>query len=440
MKQSGRDKRNYIIIGLCAIVAIMAVGFAAFSQQLTINSTSEVTSTWDVHIKEGGVSYKNAVDATSTLAEKTSNLVATFACNLTTPGTSTISYDVVVENKGSLNAKLDSIELTGGNDAIAVVTSPTNASLSTSPIILAPNDETTITVTVSYNDINTVPTGDGLRTNIVAKLNFSQTSDAPVPAVQTYTFAGQTVELATEGDGLYDNGDGTYTYKGANPANYLSFAGNTWRILGIDSTGIKIISDEAIDLTGYSGVGSTSTSGRFDSQGLRDSSSNGAGGTYCSQGSYGCNIWSKDYAPFGDYTNGSKTGTVLLDSELKMYLNGTYYTSTLNSNTNIVEGTYNVGPYNNESSYTWTGKVALLTAPEYNAAGGKTSYLKKSYDWWLLSPSAYSSYSVYCVRAFGSIINNDAGYHYGVRPVLYLSSNITLTGTGTDTSNAFTII
>ena len=27
----------------------------------------------------------------------------------------------------------------------------------------------------------------------------------------------------------------------------------------------------------------------------------------------------------------------------------------------------------------------------------------------------------------------------GVRPVLYLSSNITLTGTGTDSSNAFTI-
>ncbi|MBR3898402.1 MAG: hypothetical protein IKJ43_03890 [Bacilli bacterium] len=176
MRQSQRIKRNYIIGGLCAVVAIMTVGFAAFSQSLTINSTSEVTSTWDVHIKDNGVSYKNAINATSTLAEKTSNLVATFACNLTTPGTSTISYDVVVENKGSLKAKLDSIELTGGNDAISVVTSPTNDSLSTSPIVLAPNDETTITVTVSYNNINTQPTGDGLRTNIIAKLNFSQTN------------------------------------------------------------------------------------------------------------------------------------------------------------------------------------------------------------------------------------------------------------------------
>ncbi len=185
MRQSQRDKRTYLIIGLCAVLVVMVVGFAAFSQQLQINGTSEISSNWDVHIKNNGVSYKDAVDATSTLAEKTSNLVATFACNLITPGKSTISYDVVVENKGTLNAKLDSINLTGGNSAIAVVTSPTNASLSTSPIVLAPNDETTITVTVSYNDINNQPTGSGLTTNITAQLNFSQTNDSPAPATPT---------------------------------------------------------------------------------------------------------------------------------------------------------------------------------------------------------------------------------------------------------------
>ena len=183
---------------------------------------------------------------------------------------------------------------------------------------------------------------------------------------------------------------------------------------------------------------SDSLKGRFDSQGLRDSSSNGAGGTYCAQGSSGCSIWSKDYLPEGDYTNGSKTGTVLLDSELKTYLNGTYYTSTLSSNSNIIDGTYNVGPYNKESSYTWTGKVALLTAPEYNAAGGSSSYLKKSYSWWFLSPTANGAdYVRFVSDSF--LVGNYARNNDGVRPVLYLSSNITLTGTGTDSSNAFTI-
>ena len=188
MRKSERDKRTYLIIGLCAVLVVMVVGFAAFSSQLTINGTSEISSNWDVHIKDNGVTYKNAVDATSTLAEKTSNLVATFACNLITPGKSVISYDVVVENKGTLNAKLDSINLTGGNSAIAVVTSPTNASLSTSPIVLAPNDEATITVTVSYNDINNQPTGSGLTTNITAQLNFSQTNDSPTPVTPTGTY------------------------------------------------------------------------------------------------------------------------------------------------------------------------------------------------------------------------------------------------------------
>lgn len=189
MRESERRKRNYLIIGLCSVLMIMAGAFAVFSQQLQINGTSEVTSSWDVHIKDNGVSYKNAVSATSTLAEKTSALVATFACTLTTPGTSTISYDIVVENKGSLNAVLDSINLTGGNTAISVVTSPTNASLATRPIILAPNDETTITVIVSYNDILTQPTGDGLSTDVTVTLNFSQTADDPVPFTQiVYAF------------------------------------------------------------------------------------------------------------------------------------------------------------------------------------------------------------------------------------------------------------
>ena len=229
MRQSERNKRNLIVIGLCAVVAIMAVGFAVFSQQLQINSTSEVTSTWDVHIKNNGVSYKDAVAATSTLAEKTSALVATFACSLTTPGTSTISYDIIVENKGSLNAKLDSINLTGGNSAISVVTSPTNASLATSPIVLGPDDETTITVIVSYNNVQTQPTGDGAISNITATFNFSQTNDAPVqPSQATYVYrwstsstwnANQDISGMTEGTD-YVTTASAVTNMNARGANY----------------------------------------------------------------------------------------------------------------------------------------------------------------------------------------------------------------------------
>ena len=36
----------FVIVGLCAVLVIMAVGFAAFSSQLQINGTSQITSTW----------------------------------------------------------------------------------------------------------------------------------------------------------------------------------------------------------------------------------------------------------------------------------------------------------------------------------------------------------------------------------------------------------
>ena len=41
-----RDKRNYIIIALCAILVIMGVGYASFSTLLTINGTANITNSF----------------------------------------------------------------------------------------------------------------------------------------------------------------------------------------------------------------------------------------------------------------------------------------------------------------------------------------------------------------------------------------------------------
>ena len=49
-RRFNRTQRNYIIIGLCAILVIMGVGYAAFSSQLKISGTSNIDSTWDVQI------------------------------------------------------------------------------------------------------------------------------------------------------------------------------------------------------------------------------------------------------------------------------------------------------------------------------------------------------------------------------------------------------
>ena len=43
-------QRNYIRAGLCMILVIMGVGYAAFSSQLKISGTSNITSNWNVKI------------------------------------------------------------------------------------------------------------------------------------------------------------------------------------------------------------------------------------------------------------------------------------------------------------------------------------------------------------------------------------------------------
>ena len=49
-KKINRTQRNYIIVGLCAILVIMAVGYAAFQSQLKISGTSNISSNWSVKI------------------------------------------------------------------------------------------------------------------------------------------------------------------------------------------------------------------------------------------------------------------------------------------------------------------------------------------------------------------------------------------------------
>ena len=192
----------------------------------------------------------------------------------------------------------------------------------------------------------------------------------------------------------------------------------------------------------------------FDEANARDAGSDGAGGTYCNQATAGegCNAWAANTNLVGqpsEFINGDYSGTVTQDSTLNTYLNGTYYTNVLGANINIIEGTYNVGNSNNESAFQWQGHVALLTSSEYkngalDSSGTKytnNNYLTKAgYAYWLLTPISNNLSKVrYIVGGFGGFSSYLASRTSFVRPVLYLSSNITLTGSGTNDANIFAI-
>ena len=102
-----KRKRKIIIISLIGILLTMIVGYAAFSTNLTIKGSSKVTSNWDIRITNvtDGISKgeaKNTVKPSWT-AQK-----ASMEADLYQKGDS-MEYEVTIENKGSLDAKLNDI-------------------------------------------------------------------------------------------------------------------------------------------------------------------------------------------------------------------------------------------------------------------------------------------------------------------------------------------
>ena len=107
--------RNIVIGTLLAAVAIMAVGYAALAQTLTINGTAEIGATWDVRITEisNGTATNGASNASTPRYTATS---ATFSTNLTVPGSKMV-YTITVRNNGTLNARLTDLTKTPSTPA-----------------------------------------------------------------------------------------------------------------------------------------------------------------------------------------------------------------------------------------------------------------------------------------------------------------------------------
>ena len=233
------------------------------------------------------------------------------------------------------------------------------------------------------------------------------------------------VDIVNSGDGLYKDEyeDGKYTYKGANPNNYVTFNNEKagWRIISINSDGtIKIMRDASI----------------------------------------GDMVW-----------DSSNSNNWARPASLNTYLNSTYYNS-LNSTakSQIVVKDFGIGAVtsanNNlrtqikdENSVKWNGKVALATASEYirsnsnqsscgnmnqlwtSSSCGDTTWMYNGINWWMLSSDSMYSYSVYFVISNGNIGHsfNSNNIKYAVRPIIYLSSSVQITGGDGSKSNPYII-
>ena len=168
-----RAKRNKIIIFiLIGIVCMMGVGYAAFQTQLDIKGNTEISSEWNIRIisaevKETGGSGENVKN---TYTDLTANLEA----NLYSKG-DYVEYNVIVENAGTFDAKLDTLGITNSNNEVVKITS-TGLVKGQS---LYKGETATLTVRIEYNP-NYEGDASGTSGETTIDLGFVQNSEGTI--------------------------------------------------------------------------------------------------------------------------------------------------------------------------------------------------------------------------------------------------------------------
>ena len=258
---------------------------------------------------------------------------------------------------------------------------------------------------------------------------------------------GQTTDWINNGQGV------TYYYTGANPDNWVYFAGFYWRIIRINGDGsIRMI---------YQGTSAneTGTGTQIQTSAFNSSSTNKTyvGLVYDGSSQHGSGQNSTIMNTLNTWYNNN-----LASYETDYIDTGTGFCSDRNmasgSNFNS-SGTMFYAPYNRASSGSLqchdddilsqdNGKIpnpiGLLTSDEYVLAGKADSYLDVGINYWTMSPYVFDGNyaSVFRVTYDGYLFDLDGwSVHYtsGVRPVINIRADVALSGSGT-TSDPFKIV
>ena len=109
--------QNYVIVILTITLLVMSVGFAAFSQTLTVSSSTATfkKAKWDVHFDTDSFTETTAITATS---HTVTNNNVSFAVTLNKPG-DVYSFRISAKNYGTIDAKMTGITMSGLTEAQA---------------------------------------------------------------------------------------------------------------------------------------------------------------------------------------------------------------------------------------------------------------------------------------------------------------------------------
>ena len=153
--------KNALIGGLLAIVFIMAVGFAGFTQQLTITDETTVTSDWNIGfleasvdpvcptVAEGETASTDPIKCGSIGNFEAQAKSITFNTSLMSPG-DVVTYTVTVKNFGNIPAKIAANGINLQFDQTTSLITYAQSGLEAGVTTLAPDAEVEFTVTVTF--------------------------------------------------------------------------------------------------------------------------------------------------------------------------------------------------------------------------------------------------------------------------------------------------
>ena len=295
-------------------------------------------------------------------------------------------------------------------------------------------------------------------------------------SINTVNIGGSTsnpsVKLnATKGIMLDNNGN--YRYYGSNPNNYVTFNDETWRIIGAfnnvdDGTGkketrLKIIRNESIGDYSWDSSASTINSGYGVNDWSKADLMTELNTLYYNSTSGTCYNGRNNASTTCDFTN------IGLDSTARGMIDDAIYH--LGGSSSFVE-LYADDYYNAERgttvydcsngndgacprATTWTGKVGIMYPSDYAYSvdlsfcteyGNYYNYCENNNwlylgkDEFTITPDASEAYHAFIVFSAGYLnYRHSVGLTSAARPVVYLKSDITITGGSGTSSDPYTL-
>ena len=443
-------KKKHIIVGCLLVIGAIALG-STLAWWTWSTSSNEQTN---VVVTVGGITidYEDGENITNNNLIPTSTKEKGISKNITVSSTGQVYLDlnmaVVTLDDGLKDASFKyeiyngSELVTGGNFA--------NSNAGDNIALLSGVEVTSTPVTYTlyiWIDGNMSNPNTMYNQNFEFRLNAEATDEVPPqPAIDVIsniyntapktqvTNNGVNYNYATEVGMMEDIGE-NIRYYGADPNNYVTFNNELWRIIGVfkdidDGTGKK---ETRIKIARSESIGNY----QWDSNNV--------------------NEWST--ATLNTYLNGTYLPTLTTDAQNMI---GDALWNLGGSSTS--QGLYADDFYTFERgttvysgrSTTWTGKIALMYPSDYLYASNLATCSSNGWSWdtsgcadtswlfisgtaqWTLSPNASNSNYVFYVYYTGFVgSSNFVNLTFASRPVLFLKSNVQITGGDGSQSNPF---